>query len=55
MVIPMMMALGIVRVGFSISFDGITASSNPAYAQKIKTSACPKWSKPSGAKGTKFA
>ena len=50
----MTMAFGMVFVGFSTSPEGMTASSNPVYAQKMRIRAGPKLLKPSGAKGTRF-
>ena len=45
------MAFGIVLPGSSISLAGIVEISKPAYAQKIKTRADPKFSRPYGEKG----
>ena len=41
--------------GSVISSEGMVDISKPAYAQKIKTKAVPKFAKPKGEKGAKFA
>ncbi len=50
-IIPVIIALGIVFRGFLTSLAGRVPISNPTYAQKINTNETPKFPNPSGANG----